>query len=135
MNAVIGGWAAGYAMSLVFTFVLTWLAVAAGENAAYRRYLDIPPMLLAVPISIGTLFGWTMIGMLIGSAFELGGFADTAGALGAPSLVFLVGVMAVGFTPLPILLVLFPRHWWVWLVLSLSFVGLFGWLMPLMATR
>jgi hypothetical protein len=44
-----------------------------------------------------------------------------------------MGVLAL--LPLPVLVVLSGRLWWLWLTMALAFAGLFGWLMPLLAER
>lgn len=94
-----------------------------------------PGFLLAVPISIGTTVMWTMAGLVLASAYVLGGFEDKPGALGAPSWQFLFIMGALAFLPVPVLVALSRRLWWLWLSMSVSFVGLFGWLMPLLAER
>jgi len=33
------------------------------------------------------------------------------------------------------LVVLARRYWWLWALLSASFAALFGWLLPVLATR
>lgn len=135
MNAVLGGWMAGYAMATLSTFALTYLCVQPAPQQVIQRYLDVPGMLLAVPFSIGTGVVWTMIGMLLGSVYKVGGFMDTPGALGAPSWTFLFIMGSVAFLPIPPLLLFARRYWWIWVGMSLSFLGLFGWLMPVLAER
>lgn len=137
MNAVIGGWMAGYAMAILSTCALTYLAVQPGPQKFVQNWIDpgVPGFLLAVPISIGTTVLWTMAGLVLASAYVLGGFEDKPGALGAPSWQFTLIMAAVAFLPVPILLALSRRLWWLWAVMSLSFAGLFGWLMPLLAER
>lgn len=137
MAEVIAGWTAGYAMSLVSTFALTLLLVEASGSPLIKRYTngEMSPWLLAVPMSIGAFLVWTMIGLILGSLYKVGGLADHPGALGAPSAPFLLGIAAVALMPLPLLLLFFRKQWWIWCGLSASFVVLFGWLMPLMAQR
>jgi len=135
MNAVLGGWMAGYAMAILSTFALTYLAIQPVPQKAIQKYLDVPGVLLAVPFSIGTGITWTMLGLMFGSLYEIGNFDEKPGALGAPSWVFLLFIAALAWLPLPILFLFSRRFWWLWLGMSLSFLGLFGWLMPLAAER
>ncbi|MGE0598052.1 MAG: hypothetical protein AB7J35_12930 [Dehalococcoidia bacterium] len=135
MNAVLGGWMAGYAMAILSTFALTYLCIQPAPQKVIQKYLDVPGVLLAVPFSIGTGVVWTMTGMLLGSAYKLGGFADTPGVLGAPSWTFLFIMGSLSFLPIPPLLLLARQYWWIWVGMSLSFLGLFGWLMPVLAER
>jgi hypothetical protein len=133
----MAGWAAGYAMSLIVTFALTYLAIQVRTSGIFDRFLDqeVPSAMFAVPISIGMLIIWTMIGLVIGSAYELGNLADQPAMLGSPSGPFTIAMVIIALLPLPPLMVLFRRWWWVWLSLSVSFAGLFGWVMPLLADR
>lgn len=137
VNAVVGGWAAGYAMAILSTFALTYLALQPGPQKFVQNWIDpgVPGFLLAVPISIGTTVMWTMAGLMLASAYVLGGFEDKPGALGAPSWQFLFIMAALAFLPIPVLIALSRRLWWLWLSMSMAFVGLFGWLMPLLAER
>jgi hypothetical protein len=73
--------------------------------------------------------------MMLGSAYELLELQDSGGVLFAPSAVFLIGMAALALMPLPFLLLVWPRSWWVFVAMSLGFVGLFGWTMPLLAER
>ncbi|MEO8539984.1 MAG: hypothetical protein ABI577_09615 [bacterium] len=135
MNAILGGWMAGYAMAILSTLALTYLCIQPGPHKAIQKYLDVPGVLLAVPFSIGTGVTWTMAGMLLASFYELGKFDEKPGALGAPSWVFLFIMVVFAWFPLPILFMFSRRYWWMWIGMSLSFIGLFGWLMPVLAER
>ncbi len=137
MNAVLGGWMAGYAMAILSTLALTYLLIQPGFDRFAHRFFgpEMPGVLLAVPISIGTGVLWTMAGLILASAYVLGGFEDQPGALGAPSWQWLMIMSTLAFLPILPLILLSARLWWVWLTLTLSFVAAFGWLMPLAAER
>lgn len=137
VSAVIGGWVAGYAMAVLSTIALTYLAMRPGAARFVGRWLavDVSKTLVAIPIFVGTTLGWTMAGLIFGSAYKVGGFDTKPGALGAPSWVFVLIIVAIAWLPLPILLMLGRRYWWLWCSMSLAFVGLFGWLMPVLAER
>jgi hypothetical protein len=135
MAEVIAGWTAGYAMSLVSTFALTILLLQASGSRMIQRYTngEMNPWFLAVPLSLGAFLVWTMIGLVLGSLYKVGGLADHPDALGSPSAPFLIGVAAVAVMPLPLLILFFRKQWLIWCGLSAAFVLLFGWLMPIMA--
>ncbi len=137
MAAVMAGWAAGYAMSLIATAALTYLAFQVRSTGIFDRFIDpeVPSALFTIPISIGTLVVWTMIGLMLGSAYEMGNLGEQRALLGSPSGPFAVAMVIVGFLPIPPLLVLFRQWWWLWLSQSVSFALLFGWAMPLLAER
>ncbi len=137
MTAVLGGWMAGYAMAILSTLALTFIVIQPRLQPIVRRYFDaeVPGALLAVPISIGTGLVWTMLGLAFGSVYVLGDFDATAGALGAPSWQWLVLIATIAVLPVPVLLILSTRLWWLWAGMSAAFLGLFGWLMPVLAER
>lgn len=137
MDAVIAGWVAGYAMALVSTAALTYLLVDLRNTEFMERVVarEVPGALLAVPISIGMVVGWTMLGLLAGIVFSVGDLGGTRDGLGSPALGFTVAILALAAAPAVVLIVLWPRRWWLWFLLSASFAGAFGWLMPLLAAR
>lgn len=137
INAVLGGWMCGYAMAIMSTLALTYLLIQPGFDRFAQRFFgpEMPGVLLAVPISIGTGVIWTMIGLMLASAYVLGGFDELPGALGAPSWQWMMIMVIFSLLPIAPLMVLSSRLWWVWVTMSVSFAGLFGWLMPLAAER
>ncbi len=134
---VLAGLAMGHAMAIVSTVALTYIAVQPGAERFVRKVFDpeVPGWLLAVPISIGTGVLWPMTGLVLASAYILGGFADMPPALGAPSGPWLLLMAALAWLPVPVLWLVSRRLWWMWLGMALVFVGLFGWAMPLLGAR
>ncbi|MEX0781321.1 MAG: hypothetical protein WD557_01635 [Dehalococcoidia bacterium] len=133
MEAVIAGTAAGYAMAIASTLALTYLAWRAQGAPWLERMVaqEVNTALLAVPIFMGASLGWTMIGLVAGSAYRLAGLDDG----GWPGTSFyVVVVLAAAFSLMP-LLFFWPRYWWMWMAMSAAFVGAFGFLMPALAGR
>jgi hypothetical protein len=137
VEALIAGWVAGYAMAMASTLALTFLAIRSRESRALKRWVDseVSTALLAVPIFLGAMLGWTMAGLILGAVYEVGDLGSRADFLGSPSGPFLLGVVALAWLPLPPLLIFWRRYWWLWCGMSGAFMGLFGWLMPLLAER
>jgi hypothetical protein len=137
VEAVIAGWIAGYAMAMASTVALTCLAVQSRDAPLLKRWIDseVPAALLFVPIFLGTVLAWTMAGLILGALYELGDLGSKPDILGSPSAPFLLLVVALGWLPLPPLIVFWRRHWPIWCGMSAAFIGLFGWLMPLLAER
>jgi hypothetical protein len=123
----------GYVMAILSTLALTYLGTQPEIHRFIQKYLDIPGLLLAVPFSIGSGFMWTLVGLCLGSVYVLGSFDQKAGALLAPSWAFLLLMAAIAWLPLPVLWLFGRRYWWIWGGMSLIFVVLFGWVMPLLA--
>ena len=124
-------------MGIATTLALMFLVSRIRDAAFIERWVarDVPGVLVAVPLFTGASVGWSFFGLLLGSFYEVGGFADKAGFAGAPSAVFLLIIVALAWLPLPPLLIFARRYWWLWCGQSAAFVGLFGWLMPLLAAR
>jgi len=136
VEAVIAGWLVGYVMAIASTVTLTFLVSRMRDGALLSRWFspDVPGALLAVPISVGTTVGWTMIGVLLGSLYEVGQFERRKDVLGSPSGLFTLIIFALAWFPLPPLVVFVRRYWGVWLAMSTLFLVLFGWLMPRLAS-
>ena len=133
MEAVIAGWAAGYAMAIASTLALSYLVWRAQGAPWLDRLVaeEVNPALLAVPIFLGASLGWTMIGLVAGSAYRLGGLDDESW----PGAEFYVVLVLVAAFPLMPLFFFAPRYWWMWLALGAAFSVAFGLLMPALATR
>ncbi|MGI8927308.1 MAG: hypothetical protein ACR2HN_11795 [Tepidiformaceae bacterium] len=137
MEAVVAGWLAGHAMALLSTAALTFLATRTRATAVVDRWIasEVPRVLVALSIFLGAVIGWTMVGIVLGSLYELGDFASRRNFLGSPSGLFVVIVAALAWLPLAPLIIFARPLWWLWLALCLAFLVLFGWLMPLLAAR
>ena len=137
MAAVIAGWVAGYTMAIVSTVALTYLIVRLPDATILDRFVDreVPRSLLAVPISIGMVIGWTLLGLVAGIVFTVADLDAARPGLGSPSLGFTAAMVAFAVAPTAVLIVLWPRQGWIWVLLAASFAGTFGWLMPVLATR
>lgn len=124
-------------MAMVSTAVLTYLAAGLRDTSLLERFgaRDIPGPLLAVPISLGMVVSWTMAGLIAGIVFAVAGLDDARPGLGSPALGFTVAMAALAVIPAALLLILWPRRWWLWSAMGASFAASFGWLMPMLATR
>ncbi len=133
MEAVIGGWVAGYGMAMATTIALTYFAWRARDTEWMDRLVarEVNTALLVVPIFTFATVGWTALGVIAGSAYRLAGL-DEGGWPGSGFYVTVVGFAAL---PMPALLLLWPRLWWMWLGFGLLFVVLFGGAMPALASR
>ncbi len=133
MEAVIAGWVAGYAMGIAYTVALAGLAWRARDSESLQRLVarEVNSALLTVPIFMGATMVWTMVGIIAGSAYGLSEL-DEGGWPGTAFYTVIVGFAAL---PLPPLLLLWPKHWVLWLALGALFIAMFGGLMPALASR
>lgn len=137
MGAIVAGWCAGYFMALLSTAVATYLLIKVDTRPLLARIVDpeVSRPLLVVPYFIGASLAWTALGLVIGSAYRVMDLADGPSGLGAPHLGFALGMCAVGAMPVPILVAVGRRFWWLWASMGATFAAAFGWAMPLLADR
>ena len=135
--AIIAGWMAGYVMAIVSTLALTYLAYIGRDSRLVSRWLEsgASPLLLAGPLSVGTFLGWTMFGLLAGSAYHMAEYRDDTVGPGLAPPVFLIAMAAIAVMPLPLLLIFWPRRWWLFLSQSVAFLLCFAWLRPALASQ
>lgn len=132
----MAGFFAGYVMGVFTTIALTVLVVRVRTTVFERLVADgMNPVALAVPISLAATLGWTMAGLVFGSAYELGGLHGTRDGLGSPSLGFTLAMLGLAWVPLPVLVAVSRRLWWLWAGLSFVFAVSFGWMLPHLAGR
>ena len=136
MGVVIAGWAAGHAMAIVTTIAAIYLLTQASPKFIDRLVdPEVSRALLGVPVFIGAKLAWTIVGLGIGSIYEVGGFEDGPSLLFAPSIGFAGAMLAIALMPVGILAALWSRFWWLWLAVAVSFAAAFGWGMPVLAAQ
>ena len=137
MEAVIAGWAAGYAMGVLTTIAVTIILVKDDEPAFLGSVFDpqVSRPLIAIPFFVGASLVWTMIGLVLGSAYRVGDFEESASGLGSPSMSFTLAMVTLGALPALVGSVVWPRHWKLWVGLAVGFALLFGWAVPHLAGR
>ena len=137
MEALIAGWIAGYVMAMLTTVSATWLVLRARGSELVERWVarDVPGPLLTIPLFTGAVLGWTMIGLVAGSIYEVAGFYAQPDGLGSPSVSFTLAAVTFALLPVALLSVLRGRLWWLWSAHALAFAALFGWLLPHLAGR
>lgn len=136
MEAVIAGWLAGYAMGVASTIALTILAVRSRAGRFTERWVaqEVPGVLLGVLIFMGASVGWTAIGLVLGSAFEVTNAKSGRDGLGSPSLVWTIIILGLAWVPLPPLVMFSRKFWWLYASMCAIFAGLFGWAMPILGS-
>jgi hypothetical protein len=137
VGAVVAGWAAGYLMGVATTIAAVYLLVHVDTRRLLDRVIDpnVARPLIGVPVFVGATLAWTMVGLVLGSIYHVGSFAEGRGALGAPSIAFAAGMVVIGILPVPIIAALWLRFWWLWLGMGLLFALTFGWAMPVLAEQ
>lgn len=122
-------------MGVLTTVAVVIILVRDDEPAFFGSIFDpqVSRPLVAIPFFVGATIVWTMIGLVLGSAYRVGGFDESDGGLGSPSMPFTLAMVTMAALPALVGSVIWPRHWKVWLGLALGFALLFGWAVPHLA--
>mgnify|MGYP001276016655 CR=1 FL=1 len=138
MSYVVAGAASGILMASVFVAVVPVMlfVMARDPSPLFRAFLErVSPM----PLMIGTVVlgypVWSLTGVAIGTLYWAGTEAVPGGGLGASNLASTLAIVLVGAATAVPLFLLLRRVAIGTAILTLAFVGLFGWLLPFLATR
>ncbi len=94
---------------------------------------NISAVALAVPISLIAFLLWTAIGMLVGLLYRYTLEEAPGGGLGSPNLLYTLLIISFAGLSLTAVVAAFRRLPWQLAVVGLSFVALFGWVLPRLA--
>jgi len=93
----------------------------------------ISPTMVMLGFVIGLPPVWALLGIIAGLIYNVIGGSDPEAGLGSSNYIFTVIMLCLsGFTMLLVLLIR-RRILWQGLIISVSFAGIFGWLLPLLA--
>jgi len=136
MEEVFAGFVSGYIMALIFTGLAALMIVQARSRIPYLVKAiapNISVVALAVPISLIAFLVWTAIGMLVGLLYRYTLEEAPGGGLGSPNLLYTLLIISFAGLSLTALVTAFRRLPWQLAVMGLSFIALFGWVLPRLA--
>jgi len=136
MEEVFAGFVSGYIMALIFTGLAALMIVQARSRIPYLVKAiapNISVVALAIPISLIAFLVWTAIGMLVGLLYRYTLEEAPGGGLGSPNLLYTVLIISFGGLTLTAVVAAFRRLPWQVAVMGLSFIALFGWVLPRLA--
>jgi len=136
MEEVFAGFVSGYIMALIFSGLAALMIVQARSRIPYlvkAIAANISVVSLAIPISLIAFLLWTAIGMLLGLLYRYTLQEAPGGGLGSPNLLYTVLIISFGGLSLTAIVGTFRRLPWQVAVMGLSFIALFGWLLPRLA--
>jgi glucan phosphoethanolaminetransferase (alkaline phosphatase superfamily) len=136
MEEVFAGFVSGYIMALIFSGLAALMVVERRSRIPYLAKVIAPnlsPVALAVPISLIAFLLWTAIGMLFGLLYRYAMQEAPGGGLGSPNLLYTLLIMTFAGLILTAIVASFRRLPWQVAVIGLSFIVLFGWVLPLLA--
>ncbi len=136
MEEVFAGFVSGYIMALIFTGLVALMIVQARSRIPYlvkAIAANISAVALTVPISLIAFLLWTAIGMFLGLLYRYTLEEAPGGGLGSPNLLYTVLVISFAGLTLTAVVAAFRRLPWQVAVMGLSFIALFGWVLPRLA--
>jgi hypothetical protein len=136
MEEVFAGFVSGYIMALIFSGLAALMVVRARSRFPYLAKAIAPNISavgLAVPISLIAFLLWTAIGMFLGLLYRYALDEAPGGGLGSPNLLYTVLIISFAGLPLAAIVGAFRRLPWQVAVMGLSFIVLFGWVLPRLA--
>ena len=136
MEEVFAGFVTGYGMALIFTGLVALMLVEARSRVPFLAKAiapNISAIALTVPISLVAFLLWTAIGMFLGLLYRYTLEEAPGGGLGSPNLLYTVLIISFGGLTLTAVVAAFRRLPWQVAVMGLSFIALFGWVLPRLA--
>jgi len=136
MEEVFAGFVSGYIMALIFTGLAALMIVQARSRIPYLVKAiapNISVVALAIPISLIAFLVWTAIGMLVGLLYRYTLEEAPGGGLGSPNLLYTLLIISFAGLSLTAVVTAFRRLPWQLAVMGLSFIALFGWILPRLA--
>lgn len=124
-------------MTIIMTAAAAYLLGQGIGSGTLDRWIDpgVHRPLLVVSFFLGATMAWMMAGAFIGMVYSAAELGEGPPAAGAANAWFALGITVVAIMPLPILVAVAWRQWWLWCLLSAAFAALFGWAMPYLAAR
>ena len=138
MSYVAAGAASGILMASVFMAVAPIILFVLAKDPAplFRAFLDkISPLALMMGSVVLGFPVWGLVGAVVGLLYWASTEAVPGGGMGSPNLLYTVAVVVVALAVAVPLGLMLRRVAPGIAVLTLTFVGLFGWLLPFLAGR
>jgi len=136
MEEVFAGFVTGYIMALIFTGLAALMLIQARRRLPYLAQAvapNISAVALTVPISLIAFLLWTAVGMLLGLLYRYTLEEAPGGGLGSPNILYTLLITSFAALTLTTAVAAFRRLPWQVVAIGLSFIALFGWVLPRLA--
>jgi hypothetical protein len=136
MEEVFAGFISGYIMALIFSGLAALMIVQARSRIPYlvkAIAANISAIALTVPISLIAFLLWTAIGMFLGLLYRYTLEEAPGGGLGSPNLLYTLLIISFAGLTLTAIVAAFRRLPWQVAAMGLSFIAIFGWVLPRLA--
>jgi hypothetical protein len=136
MEEVFAGFVSGYIMALIFSGLAALMIVQARSRIPYlvkAIAANISAIALTVPISLIAFLLWTAIGMFLGLLYRYTLEEAPGDGLGSPNLLYTLLIISFAGLTLTAVVAAFRRLPWQVTAMGLSFIAIFGWVLPRLA--
>ena len=137
MTYLIAGVTSGLLVASVFVTAgsIMLFALAKNPSPLSRSLMDkVSPMVLMISLTVLAFLAWTVLGAAIGLVYRASTTEIPGSGMGSPNLTYTLAIVAVGVVGAAPIALLLRRVVVGVAVLTLTFVGVFGWLLPFFAT-
>ena len=137
MTYLIAGATSGLLVASVFVTAgsIMLFALAKNPSPLSRSLMDkVSPMVLMISLTVLAFLAWTVLGAAIGLVYRASTTEIPGSGMGSPNLTYTLAIVAVGVVGAAPIALLLRRVVVGVAVLTLTFVGVFGWLLPFFAT-
>ena len=137
MTYLIAGATSGLLVASVFVTAgsIMLFALAKNPSPLSRSLMDkVSPMVLMISLTVLAFLAWTVLGAAIGLVYRASTTGIPGSGMGSPNLTYTLAIVAVGVVGAAPIALLLRRVVVGVAVLTLTFVGVFGWLLPFFAT-
>ena len=104
------------------------------DRLAKRLPQGIPPTLVMLSLVVGLPPAWCIFGVIAGALYNLAVDASPGAGLGSSSSIFTIAIICLTvllMIPALFLIIRRTKLGWLFFITNLIFMGLFGWLLPL----
>ena len=137
MNDLMAGATSGFLMASVFIcVVMLMLFFRLKYSLSGLQPLSLSTSPFTVTMSVVALAypSWGVVGVIMGFLYKISVQQMPGGGLGSPNMTFTLGVLLVAIAMAAPFMILLRRVFVGVVVITLMFIGIFGWFFPYMAS-
>ena len=135
---IIAGLICGLIMGSIYLGALIYIFLTNRDmydRLAKRLPQGVPPTLIMLSLVVGLPPAWCIFGVIAGALYHFAVDASPGAGLGSSSSLFTLAIICLTvLLMLPALFLIIRRNklGWLFLITNLAFLGIFGWLLPLL---
>ena len=133
MAVVLAGMSSGLIMALVFVSVgaITLFSIAKDPPPGFKEFLERIPAGTIVIAGVAAAYPTGgFVGTIMAVLYYISTEAAPGGGLGSPNMVFTIAVIVITAMMVAPFMILIRRAFVGLLVVTIAFIGIFGWFMP-----